>query len=346
MVVAQPIRVLVATQTEQVYEILESRSDVRYDIALYTGTIRDLLPEAQLIIIDYDDIVEYPLSEVELREQIFSAQVRECRSEDFIADPDSFLSGMVINRPGAMISLPDRYCLAFVSYSGGIGRTTLALDTAYYYAEAVNKFLKNRRVRREGVKLPGSSAMVVELSYGVSSLVSLTGIEMPSLMNLATDPESQLQVHRGVSLVPMDYDNVRMLAVDLLERYFRRQIEQHALTVVDAIWPHGLAEALSPFVDLWVVVASERPDTVANACKLREELAAAYGEDRVWLLQNQTSAKSEGNQQIPWNIRVPRVTRADELRGELGRTILSSVFAPLWTDIYDTSGKAGASKFK
>jgi hypothetical protein len=347
MSASQPIRVLVATQTEQVYEILKERGDVRYDIALYTGTISDLLSRVQLVIIDYDDIAEYPLSEVDLRERIFASQVRECSSEDFIADSESFLDAIAMSRAGAMLSLPDYYSIAFVSYSGGVGRTTLAMDTAYYYVDAAKRFReKSRRTRREGIKTPNSTALLLELCYGASSLISVTGLDMPSLMPLATSPEAQMHMHRGVSHVPMDYDNVRMLDVDLLQRYFRRQMEQHALTVIDGIWPHGLADALVQAVDLWIVVASERPDTIVNALRLYDELATEYGEGRVWLLQNQIENEKKGDNNIPWNIRVPRIPRPDEFRGEIGRFVLSKVFAPLWATIYDAQTKPGLRKNK
>lgn len=345
MSASQPIRVLVATQTEQVYEILKERGDVHYDIALYTGTISDLLSRVQLVIIDYDDIAEYPLSEVDIRERIFAAQVRECSSEDFVATPDSYLDAIAMSHAGAMLSLPDRYSIAFVSYSGGVGRTTLAMDTAYYYVDAAKRFRdKSRRTRREGVKPLNATAMLAELCYGASSLISVTGLDMPSLMPLATSPEADAHLYRGVSHIPMDYDNVRMLDVDLLQRYFTRQMGQHALTVIDGIWPHGLAGALVQAVDLWVVVASERADTMVNALRLYDELAAEYGEGRVWRLQNQVEDMKKGDGDIPWNIRVPRISRPDEFRGEMGRIVLSKVFAPLWATIYDVQNKSGSRK--
>ena len=344
MVADQAIRVLVATQAEQVYEILGARDDIKYDIALYTGTIQELVPNAQLIIIDYDDIVEYPFSEAEIREEIFAERVYECSSEDFVANPDSFLEGLAVNQPGKMLSLPRNYCIAFVSYSGGTGRTTLALDTAFYYADILKRYKEKKGRPSQATDVEetlNTFAMVVELTYGVSSLISLTGLEMPCLMQLATDPESEAQNYRNTDLVPMDYENVRMLAVDLLERYFNRQMDQHSLTVIDGIWPHGQAGALAKRVDLWIVVASERPDTVVNAQRLYDELSAEYQEERVWLLQNQVSKETEkGSDNPQWNITVPRAARPDEYRGELGRAVLSKVFFPLWED-YDKPRKSG-----
>ena len=340
------IRVIIATQTEQVYELLGSRDNIRYDIALYTGTLKELLPNAQLLIIDYEDIVQYPLSETEIRQEIFDSRVYECSSEDFVANPDSYLEGLGVSQPGKMLTLPQNYCIAYVSYSGGIGRTTLALDTALYYSNTLKKYReKERRPGQERSEATEMSPMVVELTYGASSLVSLTGLEMTHLMQLATDPESQVQSYRGVDLVPMDYENVRMLAVELLERYFQRQMSRHSLTVIDGIWPHGLASALAPSVDLWIVVASDRRDTVANARKLYGGLCTEYQEEKVWLLQSQASEETETREdnEPRWHIKVPRVARPDEYQGELGRAVLAKVFAPVWED-YDAPRKSRLSR--
>ena len=347
MIAGQAVRVLVATQAERVYEILEAR-DVSYDIALYTGTIRELLPEAQLVIIDYEDVVEYPLTETEIREEIFGAMIYECSSADFCANPEGFLDGLAVNTPGKMLTLPEHYCIAFVSYSGGTGRTTLALDTATCFAETMQKHAgKEKRRNPDAYKIAAVPGLVIEFAFGTSALISLTGLDMPSLMRLATVPETQAQAYRGMALVPMDYENVRMIAVDFLERYFHRQMGEHNLTVLDIIWPHELSGALARHVDLWIVVAAERSDTIANAQKLYDELCAEFPRDKVWLLQNQVSKETGGQPtgqagqeegELKWHISLPRIRRPDDLKGDLGRVILSKVFAPLWEE-YDKPSK-------
>ena len=128
--------------------------------------------------------------------------------------------------------------------------------------------------------------MLIELTFGVSALMASTGVEMPALMQLATDPERKAVRYKGVDFVPMDYDNVRVVSVDLLEDYFRLALASHGLTVVDAVWPHPLSDALADRVDLWIVTACARKDTVVNAGKLAGELSARYSPDKVWLLQN------------------------------------------------------------
>jgi hypothetical protein len=322
------IRVLVATESVQVRRLLEQRGDVRFDIAVHTSAIRDLLPDVHLIIIDYEDLVEYELSEAEIRDEIFAARIYECSSSDFVSDPDGYLSGVAINRPGRMLNIPPRFCICFTSYSGGTGRTTLALDTAIHFAETMGK--ADRSKFTNGVATPGST-LLIELSFGVSALLSLTGAEMPGLSRLATDPDASLQKFRGVSLLPMDYDYARLLPSDLLQRYLTHQIAAHQLTVVDCIWPHGLADALVDEVDLWIVLASERGDAQVNARRLSDELTGMAADRHVWMLLNQADDSRNGDSQ-EWQIVLPRVDRSDEYAGELGQAILSRVYAPIWQD--------------
>jgi hypothetical protein len=344
MAASRTIKVLVASQAREIYEILGERDNVAYDIALYTGTIKSSLPGVQLVIIDYEDLVEYPLSEVEIREELHQSQVVQCSSSEFAANPDRFLGELVANRPGAMLSLPEHYCLAFVSYSGGTGRTTLALDTALRYADVLSKYRDPRDVD-ESLETSSQTdedqrpALVLELTFGTSSIVAVTGIDMPHLYQLTTDTETHPQVHKGVDLVPMDYENVRVLSSDYVKRYFAHQVETHRLSIVDATWPHGLADAMADKVDLWIVLATERPDTIVNAQKLSEELRARYGENKVWLLQNAaTRGRKRGDNgaqaayRLAWNVQVPTVNSPDSYRGEMGEIVLSQVFAPIWSD--------------
>ena len=334
------IRVLVSTKAEKVYAILDARDDIAYDIALHTGSISDRLSGAQLIIIDYEDVIPFPFSEREIREEIYDSGVYECRSDDFVGSPDDYLGGLAMNKPGTMLSLPKSYCIALVSYSGGAGRTTLALDTAFHYASIVNGG-GDRRRKSDSAFSGWLPPMLVEMTFGTSSLIALTGVEMPALMQLATDPDTNMQRYRDVDFVPMDYENVRVLAVDLLDRYFEREMAKHSLTVIEGIWPHSQAKALADKVDLWLVVACERPDTMQNAQRLYDELAAQYQEENVWLLQNRVKDVDEPvNNDIKWNIRLPAIQRPDDYKGELGKIILSRVFAPLWKE-YTKPKKSG-----
>ena len=339
MAVNQVVQVLAATRDERVYEFLRTRDDLKYEIALHTGTIKDLLPQSQLVVIDYEDIIPYPLSEAEIREQIFAARIHECSSQDFAGNPDHYLRGLGSTLAGKILSVPENFCVAFVSYSGGTGRTTVALDTALHY-RAVVKHYHERHKKEAQLKeqVPETPPLLIEIAFGASSLVALTGLEMPHLYQLATDPDIQALSLKDVTLVPMDYEHVRMLSRDLLDRYLNRAMSKHSLTILDSVWPTDLLGSFKDRVNLWIVVACDRPDTVANARKLYKELVKEFGDEKVWTLLNDTSpekAKRKKGDEFRWDIKLPYVARPDEYAGELGRGVLTKVFAPVWQDYED-----------
>jgi len=326
MIAEQLVRVIVATESREVRRLLESRPNVSFEISVHTAQISSLLSEAHLLVIDYEDLVEFGLDKAALREEVFGSRVYECTSEDFLADPASYLSGRAVNRAGKMLSLPETYTIAFVSYSGGTGRTTLAMETAFAFAEG------SRLHKKKSAEPDAEQVLLVEFSHGVSSLLMLTGLECPSLSESAKDPDVELGKHRGVTLLPMDYDFSRLLPSDLLEQYLGRTMEQHRLTVIDCLWPHGLADAISSQVNLWVVVASERPDAIKNAMRLHDELTARFHDAHVWLLMNRIPEGKENHRadEANWNIALNEIKRPDEFKGELGNQILAQVFAPIW----------------
>ncbi len=328
MAVGRTIRVIAATQSNQVYEILRRCENVKYDIALYTGTIKELLPGAQLLIIDYEDIVEYPLTEADVREAVYTSGIIEYTSKDFIADWER-----IIRLAGGGEDRLQNFSIAFVSYSGGTGRTTLALDTALTYAAALKK-QENKQKQTASPQAAKEPVLMVEMTFGVSSLISLTGVDAPRLYDLVTQPDAQMQVYKGISMVPMDYENACLLSADLLQRFVRREMGAHRLTVIDCVWPHSLINPIQDQVNLWVIVASERQDAMANAIKLRDELRRdVVKEAKIWLTLNQASraALDKDVGDIKWDVKLPRISRPDEYRGDLGRAILSRVF-PEWQE--------------
>lgn len=343
MAVSRTIRVLAATQASEVFEILGERENVQYEIALYTGAITKLLPDVQLVIIDYRDLVEYPLTEVEVRETIQQLATVQCTSSEFIASPDRFLGELVANRPGAMLSLPSHYCIALVSYSGGTGRTTLAVDTALHHAEVMRRLHEARKDddSADTEERENTRTLLAELTFGVSGLVSVTGLDAPHLYHLATDSDARPQAFKGVDLLPMDYENVRVLSPEFLRRFLESRMAAHELSIIDATWPHSLSDAFSDLVDLWLVLATERPDTIVNAQRLTDDLRRRYGDGKVWMVQNGvTKAKKRGDAQgasqqtLAWDVQIPTVASPDGYRGEMGARLLSRVFAPIWEDYH------------
>jgi len=301
------MRVLTATKALAVFDLLEDMEDVEQEKALFTGQIYDALSEVQLVIIDFEDVVEHPY-DVELLRRVFAEEdVVFASSEEFLAQPDHWI-GRAQGMKG-LKRLPDKRVIAFASYSGGTGKTTLALDTALHFA---------RRT--------GRAVMIAEFSYGVSALTGLTGLQMPHLFDLATQLDVEAANWKGVTLVPMDYENCQDLPIEQISSYLKEEMDAHVLTIVDTQWPHALVRAAQKEVDEWFVVATPRVDAVENAQLLREEL----GENRASIIINQKGkvVDSLALTGIERAKDLPQVRQPDRFEGKLGKQILSLAYGP------------------
>ena len=250
--------ILVATRNIAVFEVLEQRN-IAYRAGLYSDEIAGALSTARVVIIDDADVVELRYGLPALRGMLEQQGIMHGSSEQFLQSPDEFLR--VLENQGERGSpIPPQRTIAFISYSGGTGKTTLALDTALRFAQ----------VMQRNIKLP---VLLVELTHGVSALSALTGMPMPTLFDLVTEVEDvEPTRHRGVTMIPMDYDTARDLSVDMVQRFLRQHSSAHALTVIDSHYPHGFIPAIQDLVDRWLVVTTPRVDAVANAEKLRAQL--------------------------------------------------------------------------
>ena len=295
------MKVLVATKDLAVFEALQGIDGLEYDEALFTGQIYDAMPGAQLIVVDYDDLVEHPYSIGMLRGILSDSDVPFVSSEEFLSEPDSWLNE-ARRLGGEATDLPTKRTVAFVSYSGGVGKSVLALDTAAHFA---------RRA-----KLP---VCVLEFTYGESAIGSLIGADVPALFELATQPDVEPHVWNDVTLVPMDYDNSRDLSIQLLGKYLKDLMREHVLTVIDARWPHALIGSVRDEIDKWYVVCTPRPDAVENAEKLSAELGP-----KAEILVNKKGGvvDSLALSGIERALELPEVREPDRWGGELGKRVL------------------------
>jgi hypothetical protein len=295
------VKVLVATKDLAVFDALQGITGLEYEEALFTGQIYEAVPGAQLVIIDFDDLVEHPYSVGMLRGILSDSDVQFVSSEEFLAEPDSWISE-ARRMGGEATELPTKRTVAFVAYSGGVGKTVLAMDMAAHFA---------RRA-----KLP---VALLEFSYGESAVNALVGQNVPALFELATQPDVEAYVWQGVTLIPMDYDNARDLSIQLLGKYLKDITREHVLTVIDARWPHALIGAVRDEIDRWYVVATPRPDAVENAEKLAAELGPKAG---VVLNQKGGMVDSLALSGIERAVELPVVKEPDRWQGSLGKKLL------------------------
>jgi len=195
------MKVLVAVKKLEVFEALQRIEDVEYEEALFTGQIYTAIPSCQLVIIDYEVLVEHPYDLRMIRELLAESNVRTYSSEEFLLEPDKCIREAEIHS-GGMTRLPEKHTIGFVSYSGGTGKTTLSLDTALHFARQTEKTRQ--------ASLP---VMLIEFTYGESALASILGLEMPHLYDLATQTDVDPMRFNGVTLIPMDYDNCKLLSI-------------------------------------------------------------------------------------------------------------------------------------
>jgi len=308
------MKVLVATKSVPVFEALRTMPDIESEPALYTDKIVKIIPSAQLVIIDFGDVVEYPYEIGMIQSVLAEAQEKRglawTSSEEFLANPEEWIRRASRSRGGR--SLPDKLTVAFTAYSGGVGKTTLALDMALHFA---------RRTERP--------VLLLEFVYGSSALAALTGLEMPFLYDLTSKVDVQPAVFKGVTLIPMDYDNCRLLPPEEFGKYLKKQIARHVLTVVDTTWPHGLVRSIQEEVDQWLVVASPRLDATENANKLAKELGP-----KAALLLNMKRGMGDrlALAGMESEIDLPYVDRVDEWDGKLGEQLLLYVYGPAWRE--------------
>jgi len=300
------MRVLTATKALAVFDALEDMEDVERKEALFTGQIYDALSEVQLVVVDFEDVVEHPY-DVEMIRRVFAEQeVLFASSTEFLAQPEHWVEE-ALQIKGELTKLPKKRVIGFASYSGGTGKTTLALDTAIHF------------MRRTSMPV-----LVTEFTYGVSSLAALTGLEMPHFFDLATMLDVEAERWKGVTLAPMDYEYCQDLPIPQVAGYLRQEMSKHVLTVVDTAWPHALVGAVRDEIDEWFVVATPRVDAVENARKLREELNP--GKASIIINQKGSLIDSLALSDVERALDLPEIRQPDRFEGKLGKEILSQTF--------------------
>jgi len=288
--------------------------DIELKPELYTDQIAQAIPDVQLVIIDFEDIVEYPYDTGMIRNLLAEAQEKRglpwASSDDFMGDAQGWIAKASRSRGG--MQLPEKLTVAFASYSGGVGKTSLALDTALHFA---------RQAQRP--------VLLAEFVYGVSALAALTGVKTPFLYDLTSHIDLEPGVFKGVTIVPMDYDNCRLLPPEEFGKYLKRQMARHVLTVIDATWPHGLIQPIQDDVDQWLVVASPRLDAVENAKKLAGELGAKAA---LVLNKKRGLGDSMALAGITTDLELPYMDRVDQWEGRLGKSLLLYVYGAAWRE--------------
>ncbi len=239
--------VVVATaRAGDVIPLLQKRG-IRVKEALTTGGVYGAIGEASLVVMSAEDLVETSISRAGLVEALETATVRVLSPDDLLRDPEIHLQQL--DGPRGIRRLTP-LAVGFVSLSGGVGCTTLALDLA-----------------RRAARHHQATVALVELTWGNGALRQRLGLaEAADLYQVALDLGAPNQ-HKGMTIVPIKQQTAKLLlgslhkvaaALDALAR-------EHVLLIVDAHGAHPLWTAAHGILDRVLVVADQRPEAVGNA---------------------------------------------------------------------------------
>lgn len=269
--------VAVATANPDVLRALWARAEtVQVREARTTAGLYALLERSQLVILDADDVLEVDVDLDQVRDVLERTQVPHCDSATFLADPDDWLKQAAAFW-GDLRSLPPRLVTLTSLASGGVGKTTLSLNLAF----TVSK------------RLP---VAVVELTHASSGFLSVLDeehftakpLDAYTIISQAEEPARWKNGRGEIAVIPMDGRHAHLVGVGDFQDFMLRLRRRYSLTIVDAVQPHPLWEAVRMTADyIFVVASAQRTDTIANAQILVDEL----GDDpRVWTVMNMATA--------------------------------------------------------
>lgn len=236
--------------------------------ALSAAGAYQALQDAHLAIIDLsaltgDDESDWKRLEAALN----SSGLVRVTGQSFVADPVPYLERAVASAGlGAM--LPPRQ-VAFCGWSGGIGKTTLALATAKAFHAATS--------------LP---AAVIELVPGPSAIRVVTEVEGDDLYQVVSqDGACAYPRWQGVTLGLMEWSTAELLAPEQVQAHWRHLADEHVFVAYDVPAWHPLAAFVE--AEQWYVLADGRPDAQVAAVALAQQLRNDDNADTVCLGLNQ-----------------------------------------------------------
>ncbi len=329
MPIKQPtVRVLIATSQVQVHEALESIAPYQATEAMTTRGVYHALPQAQLAIVEIENLIEEQVPRETLVDILNRSRVPWTAPEDFLADPVTWRAH-ALAASGNFRSFPPA-TVALTSYSGGVGKTTLSLDTAIAFASRT--------------KLPTA---IVEFPYGPSPLRVLTGVSEgagfvdvvhnhPSTDLTLSNPEglrNALPTWRGVTLVTVNYNDVGgLLKPEEVAQCFARIQAAHILTIVDSEFPHPWLDAIARQIGNFLIVAAPRADAWNNAAALKQAMLRVpemYAQSQV--IFNLVDGWGDRLTQMGLEraLDLPRIKNPERLDGRLGTQVLKTIY-PYW----------------
>lgn len=225
--------------------------------AFTTQGLIQALPGAHLVILDTLLEVQNTAQDLVNRTLEMSG-VPVVSAQAFLLEPDEWLSRARLAGATKITFLPPRQ-INLVNWSGGVGKTTLALAICKRFVEQT-----------------GLPAALLELSMGGSALHARISADLPEFYSIVTGKEQPEQWH-GVRLIPMDGRSIEVLWGEDPEkvRDFINQLRRkNTLLVVDGFPGHTLFPIMNQADSITanMIVTSPRDDAVMQAKRLLAEI--------------------------------------------------------------------------
>jgi hypothetical protein len=316
MQMKQPtIRILIATSQVHVHETLERIAPYQVTEAMTTRGVYHALPQAQLAIVELENLIEEQVPRETLVDILNRSRVPWTTPEDFLADPTTWRAH-ALAASGNFKSFPPA-TVAITSYSGGVGKTTLSLDAAVAFASRT--------------QLPTA---VIELPYGPSPLRVITGTtDGASFVDVVHNERAQLPTWRGVTLVTVNYNDVGgLLKPEEIVQCFTRIQAAHILTIVDAEFPHPWLDAVARHVGTYLIIAAPRADAWNNAAALQQlmqRVPEMYAQSQVVFNLVDGWGDRLTQMGLARALDLPRIKNPERLDGRLGVQVLKTIY-PYW----------------
>jgi hypothetical protein len=312
----QPVvRVLVATARADVHDALRHIEPYALSEALSTRGVYAHLPQAQLAIVELGALLEEEIPRDTLYDILNRSRVVWTDPEGFLEQPQIWRAH-ALAAAGNFQSFPPATA-ALTSYSGGVGKTTLALDTAVQFAHRT--------------QLPTA---VVEFPYGPSALRVITGVtEGAGFVDVVHNERAPLPTWRGVTLVTVNYNDVGgLLKPEEVVQCFQRIRAAHILTLVDSEFPHPWLETIGRQVGTFLIVAAPRADAWNNAAALKqwmERTPDLYPRPQVIFNLGEGWGDRLTQMGLERAMDLPRIKQPERFDGRLGTQLLRAIY-PYW----------------
>ena len=225
--------------------------------AFTTQGVMQAMPGANLVILE--EVIESSNTTHELLVRALETSGIPVTSPlDFQSAPEEWLGRARLTSARQITYLPSRQ-VNLVNWSGGVGKTTLAMAICKRFVEHT-----------------GLPAALLELSMGGSALHARISEDLPEFFAIATEKAEPTR-WQGVTLYPMDGRTIDVLwseDPDGVRRVLKEIRRKHTLFVVDCFPGHPLFPELSqPSTGMvHLVVTSPRDDAVLQAHRLMKEV--------------------------------------------------------------------------